>query len=273
MKRLTLLGAWTVGLVLIPAPAYGATPEVHYTVVRVNDGTPGSLPSDREVVAGIARAQKFWAGVPGAPKLTFTIMHGVQPSAPSMNVVAFYPTGDPRFGDGTAHGFTGQPWIEARSADWQILAHEIGHNLGFDHDRTHETWAPVYEYGNPFSIMGSGAQAPSAWQQVKLGWLASRPIQPDKWWKLWDLDSTRGPRTFTFASGGHSYSLEYRSHRSSLDTPGGVAVYRDGFLVHYGDDYTLTNGKGRTLDGARLYVDRAYGKDHGVPYARVRLAT
>jgi hypothetical protein len=275
-----LLVAWVVALVAIPAPAYAAQPQgIHYTVIRVDTGDPGPMLTDAEVVAGITWAEKFWRSVPGAPPVTFRIVHEVlkgQSLAPScgmdvgrltLGLTALDPT-ITFCRPVTRASVTAPPTalstgidIEARwPADGQAIAHEIGHNLGFDHDRTNETLpqlAPIWEYGNPFSIMGGGQWAPSAVQQAKLGWLTIRPMpKPKGWWRLRDLQGKNGPRAFTFTAKGHVYVLEYRIHRSVVDTPGGVAIYEDGVILHDKDDtkYTVLPGKSWTVSGITVHV-------------------
>ncbi len=132
-------------------------------------------------------------------------------------------------------------------------AHELGHDLGAGHAHSIACAADGSavsladpntctsdEYGDPFSLMGSGiVRLPSAWERVQMGLLASDEIAVlDSGtvgsFDIANLDSTgTGTRIVMLgrADGGY-LTIEYRRSGGAFDTFAGSTT-SDGVFVHY----------------------------------------
>jgi hypothetical protein len=267
---------------LVTPPSAAATqPEppaqrLHYVFVRVDTGQPGVLATDRDLTGYAAVVTRFWASIPGAPRIAVTVdhrlLHGT-PKAPSCGMTvgrdALAAAGTPAADtDGvvtflrqgypcphyTAHA--AQPGLDVEAfgggvwLTWDRVAHEIGHNLGLCAGATHDRQAPSRwtpadftgptSYGNPFSVMGGGEGPPSAPCQAAAGWLTPRPLPPRATVRVNALEHAGANRAALFTAAGHTWTLEYRAKAqpdaATLGPTHGVALYRDGAIVETAAD-------------------------------------
>ena len=136
-------------------------------------------------------------------------------------------------------------------------AHELGHDLGADH--AHSLTCAVNgsavsfaqpdtctssEYGDPFSLMGSGiVRLPSAWERMRMGLLNANELTvadagASASYALADLDSSQpGTRLVLLrrAAGGY-LTLEYRLAGGPFDTFAGTSATAGVFVHFVADD-------------------------------------
>lgn len=66
-------------------------------------------------------------------------------------------------------------WLN-NSLSVQLLAHELGHQLGLGH-----AGGPGSPYGDPWTVMGYGATGLNGWERAQLGWQTPTPATYGTW--------------------------------------------------------------------------------------------
>jgi uncharacterized repeat protein (TIGR01451 family) len=110
---------------------------------------------------------------------------GVNLSVYTRYVYAFPQNACGWWGTGTVGGNPSEAWVNGTLV-FQVVGHEMGHNLGLFHSRSIDCGATTLgsncttdEYGDPLDVMGYSTGHYNAFQKERLGWLnygASPPI-------------------------------------------------------------------------------------------------
>jgi hypothetical protein len=121
-------------------------------------------------------------------------------------------------------------WING-SMTMASVAHELGHNFGIHHASSFECtdgtgkYVPFsnscisYEYGDPFSIMGSSASnLHTTWHQSQLGWTIPTVIMASGQYNLAPVESSSGTRLLSVLRTDGTYlQLEFRQRLGVFD--------------------------------------------------------
>ncbi|MEZ5080804.1 MAG: hypothetical protein R2878_09165 [Thermoleophilia bacterium] len=188
-------------------------------------------------------------------------------------------------------GWVGAPGLVVYYSDWNqrdtltVLAHEMGHNLGMDHARSHECpqGTPTgsasctnIEYGSPFSIMGNGWADPgpngfTALNRYQAGWLAGRTTTLTSGTSTVTLQASGGTAPGTqllnLSSGGDLW-VEYQSAVAGgifntpitggvlvrSDIPSGATASADNALLKLHPEHSVANNQ-YALDVGERYID------------------
>jgi gametolysin peptidase M11 len=115
-----------------------------------------------------------------------------------------------------------------------IVAHELGHTYGLPHASTWECLGGacgLREYGNPYSVMGSGDGHFTAFEKNFLGWLPNVERPETGTLDLFRLElPAAGPQGLKITTARNEYWLEYRD--ATRDTNGGL--HPGGVLINAG---------------------------------------
>lgn len=145
-----------------------------------------------------------------------------------------------------------------------LATHELGHTLGLGHASLWDcsgSRCAVAEYGNPFSVMGSGGGDLNAYEKSQLGWLAGT-ISPegDANYEIGPVEGpTTMPQALVVRTASSDFWIESRgiptpSFRGTSAQPAGVAVIATPALGVVPSPYPQENLLLRNPDGGQRYA-------------------
>jgi hypothetical protein len=208
MRKVLIAAITSVGLLLglgvVVAPAAQAATVTDVWYVRVNvAGQPNSPIAQTTINTQATNVSAFWRAVPGNPGVTSHTPQTTYNYPSSLTCSGNWPDNNgaleaairsfyaiPSASKVVAYLASSQSCLGSGVSDGSIsfifdgvehtAAHELGHNLGFQHDRrTPDPGFPAdgsEEYGNTYSLMGGKTVkpfgAPAGWQQVNVGWMS-----------------------------------------------------------------------------------------------------
>jgi Gametolysin peptidase M11 len=172
---------------------------------------------------------------------------------------------------------------EGGALDYLTLVHELGHTFGLPHANGSSCarGCRVVEYGDPLSVMGSGATDFTALEKLKLGWISGvRRVDRSATYTVGDIDQpSSSPQALVVPTAVGEYWIE---HRAAEPRHVVVRIVKPNSALHpvYLRSIFLRNAEGRYtakgvfsvtsqfefrwLDRKRPTTPRARALDHAV---------
>jgi chitodextrinase len=163
----------------------------------------------------------------------------------------------------------------------RVVGHELGHNFGVHHASadscvdgggvrvTLSTSCTASEYGDPFSIMGSGAtRFHHAWHKAQLGWLSdTQTITTSGTYTVAPVQGTGTPRLLRILrANGTYFQIDYRQPTTTFDNYSPTAAIVNGVAIRIAPNTTTitqshlldTTPATTTFDDAPLTVGHTF---------------